>query len=90
MKLYWIPLIGKQNVVLISMNHWMDGTKIDIKSIGDKCHQLGVTFIVDATQLAGAFPINVVDLKVDALICACYKWLFGPYSGNRIFFTQIF
>ena len=80
----------KTDVVLTSMNHWMDGTKIDIKSIGDKCHQLGVTFIVDATQLAGAFPINVVDLKVDALICACYKWLFGPYSTAIGYFSPKF
>ena len=78
------------DVVLMSMNHWMDGTKIDIKSIGDKCHQLGVTFIVDATQLAGAFPINVVDLKVDALICAGYKWLFGPYSMAVGYFSSKF
>ena len=80
----------KTDVVLISMNHWMDGTKIDIKSIGEKCHQLGVTFIVDATQLAGAFPINVVDLNVDALICACYKWLFGPYSTAIGYFSPKF
>jgi len=80
----------KTDVVLMSMNHWMDGTKIDIKSIGDKCHQLGVTFIVDATQLAGAFPIDVVDLKIDALICACYKWLFGPYSMAIGYFSPKF
>ena len=80
----------KTDVVLMSMNHWMDGTKIDIKSIGDKCHQLGVTFIVDATQLAGAFPIDVVDLKIDALICASYKWLFGPYSMAIGYFSPKF
>tara|TARA_B100000614_G_C14534433_1_gene487855 strand:- start:217 stop:1356 length:1140 start_codon:yes stop_codon:yes gene_type:complete len=80
----------KTDVVLMSMNHWMDGTKIDIKSIGDKCHQLGVTFIVDATQLAGAFPIDVVDLKIDALICAGYKWLFGPYSMAIGYFSPKF
>ena len=80
----------KTDVVLLSMNHWMDGTKIDIKSIGDKCHQLGVTFIVDATQLAGAFPIDVVDLKIDALICAGYKWLFGPYSMAIGYFSPKF
>ena len=80
----------KTDVVLMSMNHWMDGTKIDIKSIGDKCHQLGVTFIVDATQLAGAFPINIIDLKVDALICAGYKWLFGPYSTAIGYFSPKF
>ncbi len=80
----------KTDVVLMSMNHWMDGTKIDIKSIGDKCHQLGVTFIVDATQLAGAFPVNVVDLKVDVLICAGYKWLFGPYSMAIGYFSPKF
>ena len=80
----------KTDVVLMSMNHWMDGTKIDIKSIGDKCHQLGVIFIVDATQLAGAFPIDVVDLKIDALICAGYKWLFGPYSMAIGYFSPKF
>ena len=36
--------------------------------------------MIDGTQSVGALPLNVQDVKPDALICAGYKWLMGPYG----------
>jgi selenocysteine lyase/cysteine desulfurase len=36
--------------------------------------------VIDGTQSVGALPIDVQEIKADALICAGYKWLMGPYS----------
>jgi selenocysteine lyase/cysteine desulfurase len=68
------------SVVLISSVHWMSGLKFDLEAIGDKCQQMGAAFIVDGTQSVGAMPIDVKACKIDALICAAYKWLLGHYS----------
>jgi selenocysteine lyase/cysteine desulfurase len=68
------------SVVLISSIHWMSGVKFDLKAIGAKCKAVGAIFIVDGTQSVGAMPIDVQDCQIDALICATYKWLLGPYS----------
>lgn len=67
-------------VVLISSIHWMSGVKFDLKAIGEKCEEVGAFFIVDGTQSVGAMPIDVKEFKIDALVCATYKWLLGPYS----------
>lgn len=68
------------SVVVLSTVHWMNGLKFDLKAIGEKCSQVGAKFLVDGSQSVGALPINLNECKVDALICASYKWLFGPYS----------
>ena len=52
--------------------------KFDLKEIGLKCLEVGAYFIVDGTQSVGASSMNVKELHNDALICAGYKWLFGP------------
>lgn len=66
--------------VLISSVHWMNGCVFKLEDIGNKCKSLGVKFFVDGTQSVGALPLDVSKIHVDALICATYKWLFGPYS----------
>lgn len=77
-------------VVLISSVHWMNGVKFDLKQIGERCREVGACFIVDGTQSVGAMPIDVVDCQIDALICASYKWLLGPYSMALAYFSERF
>jgi selenocysteine lyase/cysteine desulfurase len=60
--------------------HWMNGTAFDLDTIGKRCQEVGARLIVDGSQSVGALPIDVSRSKIDALICAGYKWLMGPYS----------
>ena len=78
------------SVVLISSVHWTNGTKFDLREIGEKCKINNSYFIVDGTQSVGAMAIDVKDFKIDALICAGYKWLFGPYSMALGYFSEKF
>ena len=42
---------------------------------------MGAYFIVDGTQSVGAMSqIDVQELKIDALICAGYKWLSSDHT----------
>lgn len=77
-------------VILISSIHWMSGVKFDLKAIGEKCQEVGAYFIVDGTQSVGALPMDVKEFKIDALICATYKWLLGPYSIALAFIGEKF
>jgi selenocysteine lyase/cysteine desulfurase len=36
--------------------------------------------VLDITQSGGAMPIDVAKIEPDFLVCACYKWLLGPYA----------
>jgi len=71
-----------ENTIAVAMPnvHWADGTKFDLKAIGEKARTVGAYFIIDGTQSVGALPFDIQELKPDALICAGYKWLMGPYG----------
>jgi len=77
-------------VIMLSSVHWTDGTKFDLEAIGKKCKAHNVLFVVDGTQSVGATPIDVVAYNIDALICASYKWLMGPYSMGFGYFHDRF
>jgi selenocysteine lyase/cysteine desulfurase len=66
--------------VVMASVHWMNGTRFDLDKIGARCREVGAKLIVDGSQSVGALPINVETSHIDALICAAYKWLMGPYS----------
>ena len=66
--------------VVMASVHWMNGTMFDLERIGARCKEVGAKLIVDGSQSVGALPIDVKACHIDALVCAAYKWLMGPYS----------
>ena len=46
--------------------------------------------IVDGSQSIGALPFDVNDIQPDALVCAGYKWLFGPYGCAYAYYGSYF
>ena len=77
-------------VVVLSSIHWTDGTLFNLEEIGQQCKKFNTIFIVDGTQSVGALSIDVTEYKIDALICAGYKWLLGPYSIGLAYFSEYF
>ena len=67
-------------VVAVPHVHWTDGTRFDLVEIGRRCREVGAALVVDGTQSVGALPFDAEEIRPDALICAAYKWLLGPYS----------
>ena len=80
----------KTKVIAMSHVHWADGTLFDLKAIREKADQFGAYVIVDGTQSVGALPFDVEELKPDALICAGYKWLMGPYGIGCAYYNERF
>ncbi len=72
-------------VVAVGPVHWTDGTRIDLEAVGRRTSALGVAFVVDGTQSVGAMPIDAQALGIDALVCAAYKWMLGPYSIGAMY-----
>ena len=77
-------------VVAMAHVHWADGTLFDLATIGARARDVGAAFIIDGTQSVGALPFNVDELKPDALVCAGYKWLLGPYSVGVAYYGPRF
>lgn len=77
-------------LVSISHAHWADGTLFDLKAIRAKTKEVGALLIIDGTQSVGALPFSVKKIQPDALICAAYKWLLGPYSLGLAYYGEVF
>ena len=71
---------GNTAVVALPVLHWTDGTRFDLERIGERAREVGAALVVDGTQSVGALPFDVEQIRPDALVCAGYKWLLGPYS----------
>ncbi len=76
--------------VIMSSIHWGDGTLFDLVEIGQVCRANGAMLIIDGTQSIGALPFDVQAVQPDALICAAYKWLMGPYSIGLAYYGPAF
>ena len=77
-----ITLIDQHTaVVCISHVEYGNGQTFDLHLLAEAAHEHGALLVVDATQSAGAIPIDVQACPVDALISGAYKWLCGPFGA---------
>ncbi|NJM24595.1 MAG: aminotransferase class V-fold PLP-dependent enzyme [Bacteroidia bacterium] len=74
--------------VAVGNVHWADGTRFDLPAIRKRTREVGAWLIVDGTQSVGALPFDVANIQPDALVCAAYKWLLGPYSIGLAYFGE--
>jgi selenocysteine lyase/cysteine desulfurase len=70
----------RTRVVSLGHVHWTDGTLFRLESIGARAREVGALLVVDGTQSVGALPFDLDQIRPDAVLCATYKWLLGPYS----------
>jgi selenocysteine lyase/cysteine desulfurase len=77
-------------LVALGQVHWTDGTLFDLTAVGDRAREVGAALVVDGTQSVGALPFDAGELQPDALVCAGYKWLMGPYSLGVAYFGPRF
>lgn len=60
------------------------GNLYDLKLIGKFCRQHGLLFIVDASQTAGVFSIDMEENDIDILCFSGHKYLFGPQGTGGL------
>jgi len=80
----------RTRVVAMGYIHWADGTLFDLVEIRKRTREVEALLIIDGTQSVGALPFEVKEIDPDALICAAYKWLMGPYSMALGYFGSYF
>ncbi|MEQ8705264.1 MAG: aminotransferase class V-fold PLP-dependent enzyme [Phaeodactylibacter sp.] len=77
-------------MVAMGQVHWADGTLFDLQAIRQRATTVGALLVIDGTQSVGAYPFDVAAIQPDALICAGYKWLMGPYSIGLAYYGPAF
>ena len=73
--------------VSVSLVRFDDASLLDAKRVAAACHAQGALLLLDVSQCCGAIPMNVSELGADFLVCAGYKWLFGPF-GTGFFWIK--
>lgn len=77
-------------LVAVEPAHWTDGTLFDLDRIGQRCRDVGAAFVVDATQTAGAMPLDARRLQADALVVHSYKSMLSNYGLGFAVFSDRF
>lgn len=63
----------------------LTGNYVDVSVIGKMAHAHGLMFVVDASQTAGVFPINVQKMNIDILCFTGHKGLLGPQGTGGMY-----
>ncbi len=60
------------------------GDAVDIARVGALAHAHGLLFVVDASQTAGVFPIDMAAQNIDVLCFTGHKSLMGPQGTGGL------
>lgn len=70
----------KTKLIAVGLASNAVGTVNDVKRLGQLAHNNGALIYIDAVHFAPHFPIDVMDLDCDFLVCSAYKF-YGPHVG---------
>ena len=82
--------IIKENTKMIICTNGsnLTGNYVDVAVIGKMAHKHGLIFVVDASQTAGVFPIDVQKMDIDILCFTGHKGLLGPQGTGGIYVKE--
>lgn len=63
----------------------LTGNLVDIRQVGQIAAEHGLLFIVDASQTAGVFPIDVQEMEISILCFTGHKGMLGPQGTGGLY-----
>jgi len=83
---YILDRLNEQfSVVAVPNILWTNGSLIDLKQISDRCREIDAELVLDLTQSAGAFDIDLTEIDPAFAVTANYKWMLGPYTTGFLY-----
>ena len=75
---------------LVSLSHvlWSTGAVMPVARIAALARERGALVVIDGAQAAGAIPVAVRDLGVDAYAVSAQKWLLGPEGMGALWVAR--
>ncbi len=73
-------ITAQTKLFCISHVHTFSGITLNLKEFARICQERNIIFVVNVSQSAGTMSLNVPAMGADAVVCAGYKWLCGPYG----------
>ncbi|MDO4870123.1 MAG: aminotransferase class V-fold PLP-dependent enzyme [Bacillota bacterium] len=81
-------ICSETRLVVMSHASNVTGTLNPIEDIGGICREAGIPFMVDASQSAGAIPIDVAKMNIDLLAFPGHKSLLGPTGTGALYVSE--
>lgn len=81
-------VIPETKMIVCTNGSNLTGNYIDISKVGELALRKGLLFVVDASQTAGVFPIDVQKMHVDVLCFTGHKGLLGPQGVGGIYVRE--
>lgn len=75
---------------LLVLNHVSNvtGTRQAVEEIGPWCRRQGILLLVDASQSAGLFDLDVTEMAIDLLAVPGHKGLLGPPGTGLLYVRE--
>ena len=85
-----IVLAIKKNTKMIVTTHGsnLTGNLLDVERIGSIARAHNLIYIVDASQTAGVFPVDVQKMHIDVLCFTGHKGLLGPQGTGGLYVRE--
>ena len=80
----------RENTKAIICTHGsnLTGNLVDLALVGEIASRNGLLFVVDASQTAGVFPVDVQKMRIDILCFTGHKSLLGPQGTGGIYVRE--
>lgn len=80
----------KPNTKLIVTTHASNvcGTLVDIKAVGDIAKSYNILYLIDASQTAGIYDIDIKKVNIDMIAIAGHKGLLGPQGTGVLYIRE--
>jgi selenocysteine lyase/cysteine desulfurase len=73
-------------VICLSHVQYSNGARMPVEAIG--ANKGSQYFVVNASQSAGVFPIDVKRFGIDALCATGHKWMLGGYGSGFVYLSR--
>ncbi len=79
-------MTDKTGVIALSHVQFSNGFRVDPETVGNIKGRHA--FVLNASQSAGAFEVDVKRMKIDALCATGHKWLLAGYGSGFVYLSR--
>jgi cysteine desulfurase/selenocysteine lyase len=77
---------AERSVICLSHVQYSNGLRMPVEEIGG--NKGPHVFVVNASQSAGVFPIDVKRMRIDALCATGHKWMLAGYGSGFVYLSR--
>lgn len=81
-------ITSRTKAIICTHGSNLTGNLVDIERVGRIAKEHGLLFIVDASQTAGVYPIDIQKMQIDVLCFTGHKSLYGPQGTGGMYVRE--